>query len=94
MVHTHVLYFSFKCKILVDEEFQSRLGRFNRQAGYQLGDIYDGKSYKDGGFLSNPMNVSLQMNTDGAQVFKSSTLSLWPVYFVINELQPHLRYHQ
>ena len=32
------------------------------------------------------------MNTDGAQVFRSSSHTLWPVFFVINELPPALRY--
>ncbi len=38
------------------------------------------------------MNVSLVFNTDGAPVFKSSGISLWPVYLVINELPPRLWY--
>ena len=81
-----------------DKEFQSQLlGRFRRrqEEGY-ISDVYDGKAYQihiaEGGFLSNTMNISLLLNTDGVQVFKSSNLSLWPVYLVINELPPHLRY--
>ena len=46
----------------------------------------------DEGFLSVPTNISLVMNTDGAQVFHSSNVSVWPVYFTINELPPNLRY--
>ena len=81
-----------------DKEFQSQLlGRFRRrQEEGCISDLYDGKAYQihmvEGGFLSNPMNISLLLNTDGVQVFKSSNLSLWPVYLVINELPPHLRY--
>ncbi len=41
--------------------------------------------------LLQSLAVIVVMNTDGAAVFKSSNLSLWPVYFVINELPPHLR---
>ena len=81
-----------------DKEFQSQLlGRFRRrqEEGY-ISDVYDGKAYQihmaEGGFLSNPMNISLPLNTDGVQVLKSSNLSLWPVHLVINELLPHLRY--
>ena len=45
-----------------------------------------------GGFLRDPMNISLTMSTDGVQLFKSSGVSLWPVHFVINELPPQLRF--
>lgn len=31
-------------------------------------------------------NLSLLWNTDGVPVFKSSKFSIWPLYFVINEL--------
>ena len=52
--------------------------------------IYDGKLYKklSGklGLLSCPDNVSFLMNTDGVPVFKSSKVSIWPLYLVINEL--------
>ena len=42
-----------------------------------------------GGFLTSPTNITLLMNTDGAQVFHSSSCT---VFFVINELPPKLRY--
>ena len=38
------------------------------------------------GLLSCPDNVSFLMNTDGVPVFKSSKVSIWPLYLVINEL--------
>ena len=44
-----------------------------------------------GWFLSFPMNVSLTMNTDGVQVFHSSNYSLWPLFFLINELPAALK---
>lgn len=52
--------------------------------------MYDGNLYKeqekDGGILSNCHNLSLMFNTDGIPVFKSSKVSVWPIYFTINEL--------
>ena len=36
--------------------------------------------------MSNPANLSLFWNTDGAPIFKSSNYSIWPLYFSINEL--------
>ena len=52
-------------------------------------DIYDGLLYKklsSEGILSSPDNVSFIMKTDGVPVFKSSKVSIWPLYLVINEL--------
>ena len=36
-------------------------------------------------------NISLTWNIDGLPLFKSSKFSLWPIYFVINELPYKLR---
>ena len=79
--------------------FFSRIGfysdiqhQFNRKKRHpdNIEDIYDGALYKklsgNGGFLSFPDNVSFLMNTDGVPVFKSSKVSIWPLYLVINEL--------
>ncbi|XP_026830135.1 uncharacterized protein LOC105286011 isoform X1 [Ooceraea biroi] len=52
-------------------------------------DIYDGQLYKawiSNGFLSNRCNISFSWYTDGIPVFKSSKISIWPVYLTINEL--------
>ncbi|XP_033726096.1 uncharacterized protein LOC117315808 [Pecten maximus] len=64
-------------------------------------DILDGQLYKDrfsngffkdGGTNKNELHISVQMNTDGVSLFRSSSFNIWPVYFVINELPPHLRF--
>ena len=52
-------------------------------------DIYDGSEYRkhcSPGILDFQHNMSLLWNTDGVPVFKSSKFSIWPLYFVINEL--------
>lgn len=36
--------------------------------------------------------ISLMMNTDGANKFKSNTLSVWPIQLVLNDLPPQIRY--
>ena len=38
------------------------------------------------------LHISLQMNTDGVALFRSSTFSVWPVCYLINELPPNCRY--
>ena len=57
-------------------------------------DIYDGKLYRGNQFLQNPNNISFVMNTDGVPLFKSSPVSLWPVYLSINELPPTKRFRR
>ncbi len=84
----------------MNKDFISLLsGRFQPKPSESAGtltDIHDGSVYlqhmHSDGFLRNPNNISLTMNTDGVQVFKSSGASLWPVYFLVNELPPQLRY--
>ena len=61
--------------------------------GSEISDVYNGIGYKQHSrFLSQPTNLSLMMNTDGVAVFKSSTVSLWPIWIVINELPLAKRY--
>ena len=55
-------------------------------------DIYDSTVYKhlsaNNGPLSNsfPHNLSFTASTDGVPIFKSSHISIWPIFLVINEL--------
>ena len=42
------------------------------------------------GFMSNQNNITLTWNTDGVPLYKSSKLSIWPFFLVINEL-PYLQ---
>ena len=66
-------------------------------------DVIDGEVYSthfgQDGFLrgttddakSKEIHISLQCNTDGVKVFKSSKVEIWPIYYTINELNPSLR---
>ncbi|KAK3731182.1 hypothetical protein QZH41_019239, partial [Actinostola sp. cb2023] len=55
-----------------------------------LTDIIDGKYYqaicREGQFLHDTNNISLIFNTDGAPLYSSSSISLWPVFLAVNEL--------
>lgn len=58
-----------------------------------LCDIYDGLIYRErSNFFSNPFNISLTINYDGAPKFKSSNMQLWPLQLCVNELPPFIRY--
>lgn len=64
--------------------------RIKNRGKVDITDIIDGKYYaklcEEGQFLSNPSNISLIFNTDGAPLYKSSKVSLWPVFLAVNEL--------
>jgi len=45
-----------------------------------------------GALLSYPNNLSLTWNVDGVPVFESSKFSIWPLYFIVNELPIKLCY--
>ena len=75
------------------ENLQHRFKRKSTPGFYE--DIYDGKLYQShfapGGISRNPHNISFTFNTDGAPVFKSSKVSVWPIFMVINELPYSMR---
>lgn len=58
-----------------------------------ISDIKSGTGYlklkQPGGFLHKSTNITLTLFTDGIPLFSSSSVSLWPVYLLINELPPH-----
>lgn len=54
-------------------------------------DIYDGDLYKSNMLFGNTLNLSLNFNSDGVPVFKSSSCSIWPIMCTINELPPNVR---
>ena len=63
--------------------------RFSRTepTSADLQDVLDGKEYKKHRrSLSVKANVSLTLNTDGTDVFRSSSASMYPIWLTINEL--------
>lgn len=72
--------------------------RFSRTTSSNIQDIYDGELYKsfcsDGGFLCEKNNISLMWYTDGVPLFKSSKISIWPLFLAINELPFKERFKQ
>lgn len=62
----------------------------NKQSPDGIEDIYDGALYKDHLRHNNPRSdiftLLFMWYSDGAPIFKSRKYSLWPIYFIINEL--------
>ncbi|XP_070201071.1 uncharacterized protein [Littorina saxatilis] len=71
------------------KDIQNRFVRC-KESESAIEDIYDGEVYRrlsgEGQILSSPHNLSLMWNTDGVQCFRSSNMTLWPLFFQINEL--------
>lgn len=65
-------------------DLQHRFRRKKRNSK-NIEDIYDGEQYKrlfiPGKFLYETSNISLMWYTDGCPIFKSSKVSLWPLFF-------------
>ena len=59
-----------------------------------INDVKDGLLYNSFKFANPNDNVySLTMNTDGISLCDKSNLSIWPVFFAINEISIESRYY-
>ena len=70
------------------DDIQHRFKR-TKKASDNIEDVNDGQLYKElclKGLLCSKDNISFLMNTDGVPVFKSLKVSIWPLYYIINEL--------
>ena len=79
----------FKCKSFTDSTCTHRFAHFRNNPQKKLMDVYDGSIYQElfnTGILNNENTLSFAICTDGVQIFKSSKVSMWPVYMLINEL--------
>ena len=67
--------------------------RFSKHPDHsEITDIYDGEGYKQhADFLAHPAHVSFILNTDGVALYRSSSVSIWPVWAIVNEFPPGLR---
>lgn len=59
----------------------------NDNFSFPIKDVFCGEIHKN-----IEKTISLTMNTDGVQIFKSSKNSLWPIIVAINNLAPEIRY--
>lgn len=64
-------------------------------SGEILNDVWSGSYLREltseGRYFSSSDSLALILSTDGVPVFKSSSLSLWPVYLIILNLPPGIR---
>ena len=85
-------YYSYPPFLLTDPSIWNTLQR-RRPPSDTIQDICDGQAYKaHHDFLKHPSHVSLQLNTDGVAIFRSSKISIWPIWVEINELPKDMRY--
>ena len=56
-------------------------------------DVYDGKAYRN--FIKHKKDyLTANFNTDGAEKFKCSHFSIWPIFLSINELPSQVRFNK
>lgn len=91
------VYFPFELKVrkIINNHFDAVIDYMNRKHSKDvLSDIDDGLLYEQIS-RKNPPNLitlALTLNADGANIFRSSKSSLWPLQIVLNCLPPSLRY--
>lgn len=61
----------------------------------EINDVWSGSVLKpmcqSGRFFSNPNNLAFSLSTDGVPLYKSSKISLWPVFLVVLNLPREVR---
>ncbi|EFC35496.1 predicted protein, partial [Naegleria gruberi] len=82
----------------LEEEEEANLNRSasigERNDTDNIMDVFDGSVIKDKIQLhGNSNQIFLQVNWDGASPFSSSKWSMWPIYVVVQNLPPEVRYN-
>lgn len=67
-------------------DLQFRFKADRKHNNDNIEDIYDGRLYKEDPFFRKNSNISFMWYSDGVKIFQSSTVSIWPLCLVVNEL--------
>lgn len=80
-------------KYLVHKHFGEILKYANREKDGSINDIDDGLLFKNL-VIKNPDSILLTftINSDGAQIYNSKNLSMWPIQLCANFLPPNIRF--
>jgi len=85
-------------EVLEREGLWESIEELKHSSSASVSDISSGESYKKlkqpGGFLDDTSNITLSMFIDGIPLYSSSSISLWPVYLLINEIPPKKRFRK
>eukprot|EP00734_Pompholyxophrys_sp_LG126_P000134 Pompholyxophrys_sp_v1_NODE_16_length_4221_cov_20.931109.p1 type:complete len:801 gc:universal NODE_16_length_4221_cov_20.931109:2595-193(-) len=101
MHHSNGLYVIFDMQYNVQLAFDSpdfanlRLYKQQRVKQHEgnIEDIMDGDKWKEHADIYNSMNhYVMGLSTDGVPLFKSSSMSMWPIWLVSYDLDPKIRY--
>ena len=88
----HSLNEQLQKRINEDKSFANNFNYYRTREKKEgiISDVFDGEYFKETVSVNNGLYV--QLNWDGVSPFKSSVHSIWPIYCVILNLPPELRY--
>lgn len=94
--YNYMVYIPIESQIrqIINKHFDVIIDFSNRERSKSIiSDVDDGQLFKAISHKHpNTTVLSFTMNADGANIFKSSHGSLWPVQLYFNNLPPHLRF--
>ena len=97
-VHVHVqcMHYHVISVYLCTDNWESlQIPSQSSTSSETLQDVWDGSALRPlcsrGRFFSSADNLALSLSTDGVPVYKSSPVSIWPVYLIILNLPAHIR---
>lgn len=77
------------------DHWESLQQTVSRSSEGTLGDVWDGAVLKNYCTLeSNTIHLAFALSTDGVQLYKSTSVSLWPVYLMLLNLPVEVRSNQ
>lgn len=81
-------------RLSIEKNFDSIIQfKYSKRDENFVSDVRDGSIHKNIDLkFPDSFNLSLMVNTDGAQVFDSTKKSLWPLQIIQNFLHPKIRY--
>ena len=82
--------------VLLRQEICQCIQEQSKVTTKSITDITKGSGYQalkeNGQFLKETSNITLSLFTDGVSLFKSSGVSLWPLYLLMNEIPRKQRF--
>lgn len=90
-IHVHVCLYVCLYMCCPDPEVWKAVKTQCVSSSSAICDIHGGRKYRELQQFVSQGNLTLTVNTDGVALFKSSSVSMWPIWILINELPISMR---